>query len=210
MKLHYVAMGVGALFLLFLLPRKRDEGEVVQPSLDYLLASGPVSKAEAVNVMEYRTPIMQFGAQYGFEAAVIAALVSVESAGKWAAVGDGGKAIGLTQIHYETARDIGFQGDKADLFNPVTNLGWGARYLRKQFDRYGGRSLGHALSGYQAGSVRMLASGQYGNQWYVDRVAKRIAFFRRLFMWYYPGYATAQNVTYELGALARMPRCCGR
>jgi len=205
---RYIIIGIGALSLLFLFPRKRDEGEIVEPSLEYLQAQGPVSKREAARVMEYRTPLMQFGAQHGFEAAVIAALVSAESAGKWDATGDGGKAIGLTQIHYATARDIGFQGDKADLFNPVTNIGWGTRYLRWQFDRYGGRSLAHALSAYQAGHVEVLAdSGQYRNQWYIDRVAQRIPFFRRLMMWYYPGYATAQNVTYELGGI---PRCCGR
>lgn len=58
---------------------------------------------------------------------------------------------GLTQILGETARELGFEGDlDIDLFDPATNLEYGAKYLAKCFARHPDER--EALLAYNGGS----------------------------------------------------------
>ena len=46
--------------------------------------------------------------------------------------------IGLMQLQYETAREIGYSGTKAALYDPDTNIQWGVKYLAGAYKLAGG------------------------------------------------------------------------
>lgn len=83
---------------------------------------------------------------------------------------------GLMQTLYTTARELGYSGAPEGLFNPETSIEYGTRYLKRQLLRYDGDTE-KAIAAYNAGSARKVASGEWSNQRYVDRV---LGFFRNL------------------------------
>jgi soluble lytic murein transglycosylase-like protein len=87
----------------------------------------------------------------------------------------GDASLGLMQLLIRTARGLGYTGTMEGLYDPLTNVGLGARLLRQNLDRAGGR-VADAISAYNGGFRPSLGfgsklpSGQYGNQDYVSRV----------------------------------------
>lgn len=77
------------------------------------------------------------------------AIVSVESHYRVDVTGKAGE-IGLMQIKPATARDMGFEGDKNDLYNPLVNIKYGMKYLAGAAKRGGGTLCGTILK-YNAG-----------------------------------------------------------
>lgn len=77
------------------------------------------------------------------------AIVSVESNYRIEVTGRAGE-IGLMQIKPATARDMGFVGDKTDLYNPEVNIKYGMKYLAGAERRGGGTLCGTILK-YNAG-----------------------------------------------------------
>ncbi|MBB3934347.1 lytic transglycosylase domain-containing protein [Aureimonas phyllosphaerae] len=77
------------------------------------------------------------------------AIVSVESNYKVEVTGRAGE-IGLMQIKPATARDMGFEGDSSDLYNPAVNIKYGMKYLAGAERRGGGTLCGTILK-YNAG-----------------------------------------------------------
>ncbi len=63
-------------------------------------------------------------------------------------------ALGLMQLMPDTARSLGVK----DAFDPVENLGAGARYLKQLLDRYSGDWV-RALSAYNAGPAAVDEAG---------------------------------------------------
>lgn len=78
-----------------------------------------------------------------------ARLVRVESDFESRARGAHGE-IGLTQIKPSTAYGLGYRGARKGLYDPMTNLHYGFRYLREMIDRYDG-DLDRALTAYNGG-----------------------------------------------------------
>lgn len=76
-------------------------------------------------------------------------------------------SIGLMQIMGATARDLGFRGNLAKLFDWQTNLTWGCSYLAKLHKRH--TNPESVISAYNAGTPRKIG-GKFTNQEYVDRV----------------------------------------
>lgn len=76
---------------------------------------------------------------------------------------------GLMQIMLATAREIGFVGQAAKLFDPRINLDFGCKKIRQLLQKY---SLNDAISSYNQGSPRKKDDGTYLNQIYVDKVLK--------------------------------------
>lgn len=118
-----------------------------------------------------------------------AAIVRVESKGDPMAVPLGVKnpaeiSYGLMQIKYETARSLGYRGNRRGLFQWRTNLYWGAKYLDRQISDYHG-DLRAALAAYNAGAAYKCKPhskrypgcrpGKYVNQSYVDDVMGQVA-----------------------------------
>jgi len=66
---------------------------------------------------------------------------------------DGGKthSYGICQVKLETAKFMGFKGNRKALQDPETNITYAAKYLRYQYRRY--RSWVKAIGAYNRGSV---------------------------------------------------------
>ena len=81
--------------------------------------------------------------------AVAVAVVQVESNYNPNTQGRHGE-IGLMQIKYDTARDLGYDGTAAELYDPETNLRFGMKYLAAA-QKVGGGELCGMMFKYQAG-----------------------------------------------------------
>lgn len=83
---------------------------------------------------------------------------------------NGSPSLGVCQVKLETAKMLGFAGDKQALLqDPAVNAYYAAKYLRKQLDRYDGDAE-QAVAAYNAGSCRFNAQGQIKNRRYVGKV----------------------------------------
>lgn len=85
----------------------------------------------------------------GVPAGLARAVVRVESEWDVSLTGSVGE-IGLMQIRPETAREIGYRGTDAALYEPETNIRWGMKYLAGAYKLAGGDLCQTALK-YQAG-----------------------------------------------------------
>ena len=63
------------------------------------------------------------------------------------------------QIKLSTARDMGYEGNAMELYEPATNIRWGMKYLGKARELAGGSECG-TLSRYNGGhgTKRMIHS----------------------------------------------------
>lgn len=143
------------------------------------------------------------------EPALIAAIIDVESGGDPDARGPVGE-YGLMQVRLSTAQMMGFTGDPARLLNPATNIEYGAKYLRWQFDRYRDQMMRHewAVAAYHAGTAykrngKFVNTAGHSIQGYVDKVVKeRLPRYVYLFNQVYRQYGEPPR-----GAFGRYPLC---
>jgi len=102
----------------------------------------------------YRVVVAEAARRYGIEAALLHAVIAVESGYNAKAVSKRGAA-GLMQLMPETARRYGV----ADVFDPAENVRAGAQYLTyllKLFDN----NLRLALAAYNAGEAAVIKHGR--------------------------------------------------
>ena len=140
-------------------------------SLHAVKAGGQVPNAAANK--RFYTPLIDSAAgRYGVDAALLHALIKVESNYDPMAVSRAG-AIGLMQLMPETAVGYGVESREA-LFDPATNLDAGTRHLKRLLRKYKNISL--ALTAYNAGegsAVRFRRTGAYTEtRKYVVRVIR--------------------------------------
>ena len=114
----------------------------------------------------------------GINPRLLAALVYVESKGVTTAKRvepDGRASYGLTQILCSTARDMGFTGKCEELFDPVVNLAWGAKYLKSRINLYG---LDLGILSYNTGSPRNDETGRlFAPNSYIKKVKTAFNYF---------------------------------
>ena len=91
----------------------------------------------------------RYASAHGVPAAFARAVVQVESDWNPKLTGAAGE-VGLMQIKHETAREMGFQGGRDELYEPDTNVRWGMQYLAGAW-RLGGGDLCQAVLRYQGG-----------------------------------------------------------
>jgi soluble lytic murein transglycosylase-like protein len=109
-------------------------------------ASGETSRDKTqARVEKFRALIKQAARRHHLDAALLAAVVHVESGGNPQAVSPAG-AQGLTQLIPATAQRFGVN----DPFDPVQSLDGAARYLRGLLGQFGG-DVSKALAAYNAG-----------------------------------------------------------
>ena len=93
--------------------------------------SSILSRKELLQIVDYRA------AEAGIPASLVRAVIRVESEWNQRLTGSAGE-IGLMQLRYETAREIGYSGTKAALYDADTNIRWGVKYLAGAYKLAGG------------------------------------------------------------------------
>ena len=121
-----------------------------------LRTSRAVESYEAVmdRMRRFEREARAASASEGVELEIVLAVACAESAGRPGARSSAG-AVGLMQLLPGTAADMAkaLGEGRPDLADPATSLRLGARYLRRQIDRFDGdpRALLLALAAYNAG-----------------------------------------------------------
>jgi len=103
-----------------------------------------------------------FTAQYGLPEGLLSSLCYVESRHVASAIhkNDGGEdSIGICQIKYSTAKQLGYRGSKKELYLPENNIKYAALYLKKQIKRY--KSINRGVIAYNRGNSRLLTTSKY-------------------------------------------------
>lgn len=122
--------------------------------------------ATPIPVPQELVPIfIEAGKQYGIDPNLLAVQAFKESRFNARAVSRIG-AEGIMQLKPKTARSLGV----TDSFDPRQNIFGGAKYLRKQLDRFGG-NLEMALAAYNAGSTLVAKVGPNATEEAIEYVA---------------------------------------
>lgn len=152
--------------------RWRSEAEVADLLREHPEMLPTVILSSEARVLSYLTEIEANAQRLQLDPALIAAIISKESGGDYAARGQVGE-YGLMQIRLTTAQMLGFSGDPDSLLNPSVNIRYGSEYLNWQRRRFLGKSdpMSWAVSGYNAGTPE-IKGGKFRNQAYVDSVIK--------------------------------------
>jgi soluble lytic murein transglycosylase-like protein len=108
------------------------------------------------NIKRYEPLIVRYAKEQKLDAALVKAVIAVESAYEPTAVSNKG-ALGLMQIVPETAQRYGISDDahrtvEQKLFDPAINLRIGTRYLRDLLELFAD-DLNLALAAYNAGEA---------------------------------------------------------
>lgn len=80
-----------------------------------------------------------------------------------------GDSIGVCQLHYTTAVQMGYHGNAKGLKDPKVNIRYAGRYLAWQLHRSNGDIL-HSIAAYNTGSIKFNKHGQVVNKAYVTKV----------------------------------------
>ena len=111
---------------------------------DNVTMSGNALDSETLNALA-----TEGGQTFGIRPELVLAVIMKESRGDPGAIGDGGLAIGLMQMHAPAASDVGVSwNDLAG--NPELQVLAGSHYLRLQLDRFGDERT--ALIAYNQGA----------------------------------------------------------
>lgn len=107
----------------------------------------PAQGQAGASAPSYTSIINRAASRYGVEAALIRAVIKVESNFKPDAVSRAG-SIGLMQLLPATAADYGVKSRDA-LFDPAVNVDIGTRHLKRLLKKY--KNINRALTAYNAG-----------------------------------------------------------
>lgn len=121
-----------------------------------------LSRAAEARRRYYFPAMASIACEVGVSTLMFDALITQESGYNPSAISSAG-AMGMAQIIPDTARYLGLYSP----FDPVANMRAGARYLKEQLDRFGGRS-DLALAAYNAGPRRV------ERNWAVPRIRETI------------------------------------
>jgi soluble lytic murein transglycosylase-like protein len=162
-------------------------------SSDILVPAGGDADVR-LQVLSHRKVILKYAWSYKIDPALISGIIHVESEGISDALRAGSNDVytGLMQLGFKTAKAFGYTGSAEGLLSPDSNVSFGTKYFKSQYDRYG-KNLYDAISAYNAG--HSLCSGVVcGNQRYVNDVLNVAKTYRLTYgfiwkyQWYFPSY----------------------
>jgi soluble lytic murein transglycosylase-like protein len=123
-----------------------------------------------MSIEKYASQIAAAATQHGIDAKLGAAVVQHESNGNPFAIGDGGRAVGLMQMHLEAAQDLHMSDEWAKLHAAVITeeeesavtlaLDLGFAYLARMIGLFKG-DIAWALAAYNQGPTVITAAHNY-------------------------------------------------
>ena len=148
--------GRGELFLSNVPDHNRYRRLVIpaSPAGERLVRLAPDTNYEAGVRSEYQAVIAQVAGQYGIEAALLHAVISVESGYNPRALSSRGAA-GLMQLMPVTAKRFGVM----NVFDPADNVRAGAQYLVELLHLFD-KDLSLVLAAYNAGETAVIRHGR--------------------------------------------------
>jgi len=148
-------------------------------ALAYILLKLPKGEAGDVQtflrrISPYQPMITEYADEFNLDADLIRAVIWVESSGfpNASRKEDSFYSYGLLGVTLAAARDVGFTGEEADLFNPEVNIHYGSAYLSSWMDKAEG-NVELAISSYNGGYKAFNYYKENGRLWnptYVNRV----------------------------------------
>ena len=126
---------------------------------------------EGTSVRDIKTMIAVEATLLAIPVQLALAIASTESSFRPLVVGDKGKAIGLFQLHYNTAHHMGYRGKRRDLFNIKNNIKYGLRFLRYRLSKCSNYLRG--ISSYNTGNCRTYSTK------YMRKIFKQIYLYER-------------------------------
>lgn len=132
----------------------------------------------------YDSAIASAAARHGVPAWVIKTTIAKESSFNPAA--DTG-SVGLMQLELATAKDRGFTGTRAQLFDPATSIEFGTRHLAWLMSRNAGETWDALYAAYNSGKARR-SDGVFVNSKGDSIVEKHVAGWRALADRFHPGW----------------------
>ncbi len=129
--------------------KKNNQTTASQSSPKKAMRVNHKASSTAARATGLKAKVQYHAAKHGVPADLAHGVVMVESRYNARATGPGGY-IGLMQLSYRTAKGMGYQGSRAALYDPDTNLHFGMKYLAGAYQKSGGSMCG-AVSKYQGG-----------------------------------------------------------
>jgi soluble lytic murein transglycosylase-like protein len=134
----------------------------------------------------YDDLIIKYANKYGIDPALLKAIITIESAFYEKSYRyephRNDSSYGLVQILYQTAKNLGFKGKPTDLYDPETNINYGAKFLSILQKQY--KNIDDVIASYNMGYPRPASKTtpiiiniygkpkpdwKYANQPYVDK-----------------------------------------
>ena len=174
-----LCFGAGTAFITLLLVRKSEAG--LLPKYPFNQCIKPISIKPSNNVLRWKDLAIKYGNLYNIEPSLILAIIHTESSGNpnnyryEKHINDASR--GLMQILYSTAKFMGYRGNPQGLYDPDTNIKYGARYLKNRIKKYG---LYGGIAAYNSGTPKYDKYGCFINQYYVNKVLGAYIAYKRL------------------------------
>lgn len=115
--------------------------------------------------------ITMYSSLYKVDPDTISRIIMVESSGNPNAISPDKSSLGLMQLQFPTAKDMGLKGGKKELFNPDVNLRLGIKYFRLLQKRYNGNTR---LSLYAYNRGLLYADQVKHNRYIKSRYADKV------------------------------------
>lgn len=168
--------------VLYFILTRRSQANVLPSGQDFPAGERRIPKTISDRVMSHSGYMFRYGAEYAIDPALLASIVTVESAGRADALGAAGE-IGLMQIMPSTGTWIA-GATKDQLRTPETNISTGAKYLRYCITK--GGSVAAGIAGYNYGPDRVRIVGgrvvaPEGVLRYARDVLEFVSLYQRLF-----------------------------
>lgn len=147
---HLARHQVDARYYLF---KKEPPPAAAQETATEVSLPAPLPSVNPVLRRQYAAMVAAIAREHGLDAALLHAIIAVESAYNAKALSPRGAA-GLMQLMPDTAERYAVK----DIWNPLDNLRGGARYLRDLLALFG-NDLSLALAAYNAGEGAVIGAG---------------------------------------------------